>query len=64
MSNPLFQHRQYVWLAAFARDNLTEDQRVKLAAELRGTNPAYNRTRFEDAAGVDGAEPAGRDRVR
>jgi len=64
MSTPLFQHRHYVWLAAFARDNLNEEQRRRMAAELRGTNPNYSRSRFEDAAGIDGAEPCGRDRVR
>ena len=64
MSSPLFSHRHFVFLASWARENLNEDQRRKLAADLRGTNPAYSRNRFEDAAGVDGAEPCGRDRVR
>lgn len=47
---PLFQHRQYEWLADFAKRNLTGDQKRLLAAELYDTNPQFNRTRFLKAA--------------
>ena len=59
--SPIFAHRQYVWLAAYAAENLTAEQRERLAKDLKGTNPRYNVERFLEAAE---GNPRGRDCVR
>ena len=43
----MFQKRHYEWLARWAGENLTPAQIAQLAADLRGTNPNYNRERFQ-----------------
>jgi hypothetical protein len=51
MTPPLFQHRQFVYLATLAYTlSLTDEQRELFATWLQGTNPAYDRTRWLAAA--------------
>ena len=61
----MFEHRHYTRIAAIIAE-LPEKQRPNIARHfalaLRGTNPNYDRERFEDAA--NGSPRNGRDRVR
>lgn len=69
MSNPLFQYRHYVWLAAFLRDNHLADLVCdsagatvsdKMAEAFARDNSRFNRGRFMDASN---GNPARRDMV-
>lgn len=65
---PLFEHRHYVAMAAILAKLdaeqfgtiAPEDVARHFANELQGTNPAYDRTRFYEAAT---GKPNGRDRA-
>ena len=61
----MFQHRHYTRIAAIIAElplAIRETVADHFARELRGTNPNYDRERFEDAA--NGSPRNGRDRVR
>lgn len=49
---PLFEQRHFEWLANWAKENMTHDQRINLAEDLADTNVNFKKDKFLKACGI------------